>query len=159
MSLCIIKSAWIKQGKITVPLFGRQSLPQRIVFQIRPETFEGHCRIKLSPGFSSLSQFNLRHFSDPLRSIMARNRFRSRKFRIGAEGSHKRPPGEFSSRQRTNDAVGRRVESLDIGNVRRHLLLQKISDSPIEVRSLNLRLVSLHLCERIATDREQTREN
>src|SRR6266446_3112492 len=98
MTLCIIKSPGVEQSEIRPSLLGRQPLPQGIVLQVRPETFESHRGIELGPGFTSMAQFDLGHLSNHLRDITARNRLRSRKLRIDAEGSHERPPGKFSGR-------------------------------------------------------------
>src|SRR5260370_1213765 len=153
---CSIKGGGVRESAIVLRSRGRQPLPQGIVLQVRPEAFESHRCIKLGPGFSSTGQFDLSHFSNHLRDVVARNCLRSRKFRIGAEGSHERPPGKFSGRECTYNAVGRRVESFDIGNMGRHLRLEKSSDLLIEFGSPDLRLVSLHLRERIATLKEKT---
>src|SRR6267378_668152 len=159
MGFCLVESARVKQGGVRCPLFGRQSLPQEIVFQVRPETFEGHCCVELAPGFSSMVPFDLSHFSNHLWDVVVRNRLRPRELRIGAESSHECSPGEFAGRQRANYAVRGRAESLDIGNVGCHLPLEKIPDLLIEVGSLDLGCVSRSLCFSVTATTEKTGKN
>ncbi len=128
MSFCIVESCGVKQGDVRCPFLGRQTLSQGVVVQVLPETFQRHCCIKLSPGFSSMAQFDLSHFSNHLRDVMVRNRPRPSKLRIGAERAHEGSPGEFTSRQRADYAVRGRVESPDIGNMGSDFSLRKVSD-------------------------------
>jgi len=102
MSFCIVESCGVKQGDVRCPFLGRQTLSQGVVVQVLPETFQRHCCIKLSPGFSSMAQFDLSHFSNHLRDVMVRNRPRPSKLRIGAERAHEGSPGEFTSCQRAD---------------------------------------------------------
>src|SRR4029077_6456968 len=106
--------------------------------------------IKLGPCFASMVQLDLCHLSDHRRKVMARNCCRSRKFRVRTKGPHKRTPGKLTNRQCAYHTVGWRVERLDIGDVRCHLLLEKISNLMIKFGCLGLRCFDWSLCEQIA---------
>src|SRR5260370_17700872 len=92
-----------------------------------------------------MAQFELSHFSNHLRDVMASNRLGPRELRIDGEGSHECPPGKFSGSERAYDAVRRRVESRDVGNVGPHLPLEKFPDLAIQLASNNLRRRRLRL--------------
>src|SRR5260370_25062993 len=102
-----------------------------------------------------MPQVELSHLSNQLRDVMASTRLGPRELRIDGEGSHECPPGKFSGSERAYDAVRRRVESRDVGNVGPHLPLEKFPDLAIELGSKNLRRVRLRLSERIAIQGEK----
>src|SRR5260370_10043676 len=96
-----------------------------------------------------MAQFELSHFSNHLRDVMASNRLGPRELRIDGEGSHECPPGKFSGSERAYDAVRRRVESRDVGNVGPHLPLEKFSYLSTGLRRKKLMLCPLRCSVRI----------
>ena len=79
---------------------------------------------------------------------------RGSKSEIGVRNvGERQAPGKATTNA---DSSQLKTDRAGIGNMGRHLRLEKSSDLPVEFGSLDLRLVRLHLRERIATHKEKT---
>ncbi len=106
-----------------------------------------------------MAQFDLGHLSDHLGDVTIRYCPRPETFRVDTESAHKGSPRKFARRQRSNYAVRRGIESLDVRNMRSHFGLEKLSNLPIKIRNVDLRSGGLVLRERTAACAKQSAKN